>query len=42
MRNLDRIDRELLLGQARLLGDWYLSDRELRIDPEYVARMSRR
>jgi predicted unusual protein kinase regulating ubiquinone biosynthesis (AarF/ABC1/UbiB family) len=39
VRNLDRIDRELLLGQARLVGDWYLSDRELRIDPEYVARI---
>jgi hypothetical protein len=32
-----RIDRELLLAQALRIGDWYLQDRELRIDPEYVA-----
>jgi predicted unusual protein kinase regulating ubiquinone biosynthesis (AarF/ABC1/UbiB family) len=37
VRNLDRIDRELLLKQALVVGDWYLRDRELRIDPEYVA-----
>jgi len=37
VRSLSKIDRELLLTQARLLGDWYLEDRELRIDPDYVA-----
>jgi predicted unusual protein kinase regulating ubiquinone biosynthesis (AarF/ABC1/UbiB family) len=37
VRNLDRIDREALLAQARALGDWYLRDRELQIDPDYVA-----
>jgi predicted unusual protein kinase regulating ubiquinone biosynthesis (AarF/ABC1/UbiB family) len=37
VRNLDRIDREALLSQARALGDWYLRDCELRIDPDYVA-----
>lgn len=39
VRNLDRIDRELLLTQALALGDWYLRDRELRIDPDYVAKI---
>ncbi len=39
VRNLDRIDRELLLTQAVTVGDWYLRDRELRIDPDYVARI---
>jgi predicted unusual protein kinase regulating ubiquinone biosynthesis (AarF/ABC1/UbiB family) len=37
VRNLSRVDRELLMNQALALGDWYLKDRELRIDPEYVA-----
>jgi predicted unusual protein kinase regulating ubiquinone biosynthesis (AarF/ABC1/UbiB family) len=37
VRNARRIDRELLLAQALRIGDWYLQDRELRIDPEYVA-----
>jgi predicted unusual protein kinase regulating ubiquinone biosynthesis (AarF/ABC1/UbiB family) len=37
VRKLDRIDRELLLKQALVVGDWYLRDRELRIDPDYVA-----
>jgi predicted unusual protein kinase regulating ubiquinone biosynthesis (AarF/ABC1/UbiB family) len=37
VRNLDRVDRELLLTQAMQVGDWYLRDQELRIDPEYVA-----
>jgi predicted unusual protein kinase regulating ubiquinone biosynthesis (AarF/ABC1/UbiB family) len=37
VRDLERIDRELLLRQALLVGDWYLRDRELRIDPDYVA-----
>jgi predicted unusual protein kinase regulating ubiquinone biosynthesis (AarF/ABC1/UbiB family) len=37
VRDLDRLDRELLLAQALALGDWYLHDRELTIDPDYVA-----
>lgn len=37
VRNLARVDRELMLHQALALGDWYLHDRELQIDPDYVA-----
>jgi predicted unusual protein kinase regulating ubiquinone biosynthesis (AarF/ABC1/UbiB family) len=37
VRDLDRLDREALLTQLALVGDWYLKDRELRIDPDYVA-----
>jgi predicted unusual protein kinase regulating ubiquinone biosynthesis (AarF/ABC1/UbiB family) len=37
VRDSQRVDRELLLAQALQVGDWYLHDRELRIDPEYVA-----
>jgi predicted unusual protein kinase regulating ubiquinone biosynthesis (AarF/ABC1/UbiB family) len=37
VRDLSKIDRELLLAQALALGDWYLQDRELTIDPDYVA-----
>ena len=37
VRDLDRLDREALLAQARALGDRYLVDRELRVDPDYVA-----
>jgi hypothetical protein len=37
VRDLDKVDRELLLAQALALGDWYLQDRELTIDPDYVA-----
>lgn len=37
VRDLGRVDRELLMAQALALGDWYLHDRELRIDPDYVA-----
>jgi predicted unusual protein kinase regulating ubiquinone biosynthesis (AarF/ABC1/UbiB family) len=37
VRDVDRIDRELLMAQALALGDWYLQDRELQIDPDYVA-----
>jgi ABC1 family protein len=37
VRNLNRLDREALLTQAMLVGDWYLRDEELRIDPDYVA-----
>src|SRR3982074_3607026 len=29
VRDLDKVDRELLLAQALALGDWYLQDREL-------------
>jgi hypothetical protein len=37
VRNLDRIDRQLLFNQAVEVMDWYLYDRELQIDPDYVA-----
>ena len=37
VRDAQRIDREALLAQALQVGDWYLQDRELRIDSEYVA-----
>ncbi len=37
VRDLDSVDREALLTQALLVADWYLEDRELRIDPDYVA-----
>ncbi len=37
VRNLDRIDRELLVKQALTVGDWYIRDQELRIDPDYVG-----
>jgi predicted unusual protein kinase regulating ubiquinone biosynthesis (AarF/ABC1/UbiB family) len=39
VRNRRRIDRELLLAQTQAIGDWYLEDRELRIDPDYVAKV---
>ncbi len=39
VRNLERIDRELLFNQAVALLDWYLYDRELQIDPDYVAQI---
>jgi hypothetical protein len=39
VRNLDRLDRELLFNQAVALMDWYLYDRELQIDPDYVGRV---
>ena len=37
VRSQRRLDQELLLQQAQTIGDWYLQDRELRIDPDYVA-----
>jgi predicted unusual protein kinase regulating ubiquinone biosynthesis (AarF/ABC1/UbiB family) len=37
VRDVARIDRELLMAQALAIGDWYLQDRDLRIDPDYVA-----
>jgi hypothetical protein len=33
----DRLDPELLLAQVLDSGDWYLRDKEVQIDPEYVA-----
>jgi predicted unusual protein kinase regulating ubiquinone biosynthesis (AarF/ABC1/UbiB family) len=33
----DRVDAEALLQQSLAIGDWYLRDRELQIDPDYVA-----
>jgi predicted unusual protein kinase regulating ubiquinone biosynthesis (AarF/ABC1/UbiB family) len=39
VRNRRRIDRDALLAQTRALSDWYLEDRELRIDPDYVAKV---
>ncbi|MFL5829612.1 MAG: ABC1 kinase family protein [Solirubrobacteraceae bacterium] len=39
VRNRRRIDRDALLEQTRALSDWYLEDRELRIDPDYVAKV---
>jgi hypothetical protein len=35
----DHLDVEWLLGQVKLAGEWFLSDREVRIDPEYVGRI---
>jgi predicted unusual protein kinase regulating ubiquinone biosynthesis (AarF/ABC1/UbiB family) len=37
VRNLERLDRELLWKQVVAVTDWYLYDRELEIDPDYVA-----
>src|SRR5262249_39123393 len=37
VRDMDSVDRELLMAQALAVGDWYLHDRELLIDPDYVA-----
>jgi predicted unusual protein kinase regulating ubiquinone biosynthesis (AarF/ABC1/UbiB family) len=37
VRDLSKVDRDALLTQALLVGDWYLRDEELRIDPDYVA-----
>src|SRR5581483_4839735 len=37
VRDLNRIDQEALLTQWVMLADWYVHDRELRIDPDYVA-----
>jgi predicted unusual protein kinase regulating ubiquinone biosynthesis (AarF/ABC1/UbiB family) len=33
----DRIDAERLLAQSLVVGDWYLRDREVHVDPDYVA-----
>ncbi len=37
VRDREQVDRQQLLAQALVVGDWYLRDRELEIDPEYVA-----
>jgi predicted unusual protein kinase regulating ubiquinone biosynthesis (AarF/ABC1/UbiB family) len=37
VRNLSRLDREAMLTQAALIGDWYMRDEVLTIDPDYVA-----
>jgi predicted unusual protein kinase regulating ubiquinone biosynthesis (AarF/ABC1/UbiB family) len=37
VHRVDRIDAERLLEQALETTDWYMRDRELQIDPEYVA-----
>lgn len=33
-----RVDGEAMLAQALAAGDWFLSDREVRVDPDYVAQ----
>jgi predicted unusual protein kinase regulating ubiquinone biosynthesis (AarF/ABC1/UbiB family) len=35
----EHLDADWLLEQVKLAGDWFLSDREVRIDPEYVGRV---
>lgn len=35
----EHLDVDWLLEQVKLAGDWFLSDREVRIEPEYVARI---
>ena len=35
----EHLDADWLLEQVKLAGDWFLSDREIRIDPEYVGRI---
>ncbi|HEY2437805.1 MAG TPA: AarF/ABC1/UbiB kinase family protein [Solirubrobacteraceae bacterium] len=35
----EHLDADWLLEQVKLAGDWFLSDREVRIDPEYVGRI---
>jgi predicted unusual protein kinase regulating ubiquinone biosynthesis (AarF/ABC1/UbiB family) len=35
----DHLDADWLLEQVKLSGEWFLSDREVRIDPEYVGRI---
>jgi predicted unusual protein kinase regulating ubiquinone biosynthesis (AarF/ABC1/UbiB family) len=37
VRSLDRVDRQLLFAQSIEVMDWYLYDRELTIDTDYVA-----
>ncbi len=35
----EHLDADWLLEQVKLAGDWFLSDREIQIEPEYVARI---
>jgi hypothetical protein len=35
----EHLDVDWLLEQVKLASDWFLSDREVRIDPEYVGRI---
>lgn len=35
----EHLDADWLLEQVKLAGEWFLSDRDLRIEPEYVARI---
>ncbi len=35
----EHLDADWLLEQVKLAGDWFLSDREVRIEPEYVGRI---
>ncbi len=35
----EHLDADWLLQQVKLAGDWFLSDREVRIEPEYVGRI---
>jgi predicted unusual protein kinase regulating ubiquinone biosynthesis (AarF/ABC1/UbiB family) len=39
VRRREHLDADWLLEQVNLAGEWFLSDRELRIEPEYVARV---
>jgi predicted unusual protein kinase regulating ubiquinone biosynthesis (AarF/ABC1/UbiB family) len=39
VRRREHLDADWLLAQARLAGDWFLSDREVKIEPEYVAKI---
>jgi predicted unusual protein kinase regulating ubiquinone biosynthesis (AarF/ABC1/UbiB family) len=35
----EHLDADWLLEQVKLAGDWFMSDREVRIDPDYVGRI---
>ncbi|MHB8658143.1 MAG: ABC1 kinase family protein [Solirubrobacteraceae bacterium] len=39
VRHRDRVDVDWLVEQTMLASEWYLRDRELKIEPDYVARM---
>ena len=38
-RRADRVDAEWLLNEVLVTGEWFLADREVTIEPDYVARM---
>ena len=38
LRDASKADLEAIMRQARMVGGWYLEDREVRIDPEVVGR----